>query len=102
VLHAHCDAVGRDRDAIAVTQLAPALVGRDHAEPAESIERMRPRRWAADRYAATVNAGTVSDQIGRYRALADAGVDTAIVSLPDLDDPHPVERFAAVIDAFRT
>ena len=46
---------------------------------------MPPR--AAERYAASVNAGTVADQIGRFRALADAGVGTAIVSLPDLGDP---------------
>ena len=53
-----------------------------------------PRRQGAERYAASVNAGTVADQIGRFRALADAGVRTAIVSFPDLGDPEPVERFA--------
>jgi F420-dependent oxidoreductase-like protein len=101
VLHAHCDAVGRDRDAVEITQLATALVGRDRAELDTAVERLRPRRWAAERYAATVNAGTISDHIGRYRALADAGVRTAIVSFPDLDEPDPVERFAPVIEAFR-
>ena len=39
--------------------------------------------------------------IGRFRALADAGVQTAIVSFPDLADPDPVERFAPVVAAFR-
>ena len=50
----------------------------------ELVERLRPRKRHAERYAGTVNAGTVDDQVGRFRALADAGVGTAIVSLPDL------------------
>ena len=48
-----------------------------------------------------MNAGTVADQIGRFRALADAGVQTAIVSFPDLADADPVARFAPVVAAFR-
>ena len=49
-----------------------------------------------------MNAGTVDDQIGRFRALADAGVGTAIVSLPDLEgDTSPLERFSKIIEAFR-
>jgi F420-dependent oxidoreductase-like protein len=100
VLHAHCDAVGRPRDAVAVTQLSTTLVGGDASETTESVERLRPRRTSAERYAATVNAGTVTDQIGRFRALADAGVTTAIVSFPDLGTGDPIARFAAVIAAF--
>ena len=65
------------------------------------VERLRPRRQGAERYAASVNAGTVTDHVGRFRALADAGVQTAIVSFPDLADPDPVERFAPVVAAFR-
>jgi hypothetical protein len=48
-----------------------------------------------------VNAGTVTDQIGRFRALADVGVSCAIVSLPNLGQGDAIERFAPVIDAFR-
>jgi hypothetical protein len=48
-----------------------------------------------------VNAGTVDDHVGRFRALAEAGVQTAIVNLPDLADPEPVERFADVIGRYR-
>ena len=99
-LHKHCDAFGRDRDSVDVTQLSTTLVGRDARELAALVERLRPKRRAAERYAASVNAGTVDDQIGRFRALADAGVDTAIVSLPDLGDVEPVERFTPVIEAF--
>jgi F420-dependent oxidoreductase-like protein len=99
-LHSHCDAAGRDRGAVEVTQLSTTLVGRDAAEVDALVERLRPRKRHAERYAAAVNAGTVTDQIGRFRALTDAGVGTAIVSLPDLGDTDPLERFAAVIAAF--
>ena len=102
VLHAHCDAVGRDPAAVEVTQLSTdARRSRRDARSATLVDRLRPRRQGAERYAATVNAGTVADQIGRFRALADAGVQTAIVSLPDLGDTEPVERFGAVVAAFR-
>ena len=99
-LHAHCDAVGRDRADVAVTQLSTTLVGRDPSEVATLVDALRPRRHSSERFAATVNAGTVADQVGRFRALADAGVQTAVVSLPGLGDPAPVERFAPVIAAF--
>jgi alkanesulfonate monooxygenase SsuD/methylene tetrahydromethanopterin reductase-like flavin-dependent oxidoreductase (luciferase family) len=100
VLHDHCNSVGRDREAVEVTQLSTTIVGRDASEVDAILERLRPRRRSAERYAATVNAGTVDDQIGRFRALADAGVRNAIVSLPDLGDGEPIERFAAVVGAF--
>ena len=96
-LHAHCASLDRDPAEVEVTQLSTTLVGRDGAEVAELVERLRPRKRHAERYAASVNAGTVDDQIGRFRALADAGVGTAIVSLPDLEgDTSPLERFASV------
>jgi F420-dependent oxidoreductase-like protein len=100
VLRGHCDELGRDPAAVEVTQLSTTLVGRDGEEVAKLVEQLRPRRHSAERYAATVNAGTVADQIGRFRALADLGVGTAIVSLPDLGDAAPVERFAEVVAAF--
>jgi F420-dependent oxidoreductase-like protein len=100
-LHAHCDALGRDRAAVAITQLSTTLVGRDAGEVSRLVDGLRPRRRAAERYATSVNAGTVADQIGRFRGLADAGVETAIVSFPDLGEPDPIERFAGVIAAFR-
>jgi len=47
-------------------------------------------------------AGSVEDQVGLYRAYAEAGVQTAIVSLPSLGtDPGAVARFAPVLEAFR-
>ena len=99
-LRAHCEAVGRDPAEVEVTQLSTTLVGRTGSEVAALLERLRPRRTSAERFAASVNAGTVDDQIGRFRALANQGVGTAIVSLPDLDDTDPIERFGQVIGAF--
>jgi F420-dependent oxidoreductase-like protein len=102
VLRDHCAAVDRDIATIEVTQLSTTLVGRDSAETVRLIEAHRPRKVTASAYASRVNAGSVHDQIGRFRGLADSGVQTAIVSLPDLDGTsEAIERFAAVAAAFR-
>jgi F420-dependent oxidoreductase-like protein len=101
VLHEHCDTVGRPRGDVEVTQLSTTLLGRDAEELRAMIDEFKPRRHSAERYATSVNAGTVDDQIGRFRALADAGAQTAIVSFPDLGATDPVDRFADVIAAFR-
>ena len=68
VLRRHCERAGRDPREIAVTHLAPPL------------------------------PGSVEEQVGRYRELAEAGVQTAIVPLHGAD---AVRAFASVIDAFR-
>ena len=100
VLHEHCADAGRDPAAVEITQLSTTLVGGDAAELGDLVEQLRPRRMSAERYGATVNAGTVADQVGRFRALADAGVQTAIRRLPDVAEPGAIERFGAVIAAF--
>jgi F420-dependent oxidoreductase-like protein len=71
VLHEHCAAEGRDPAAITVTHLA------------------------------SPGNATVEEHVGRYRELAEAGVQTAIVSLRDLDGPEAVHRLAEVVAAFR-
>jgi F420-dependent oxidoreductase-like protein len=71
VLHDHCATEERDPSDITVTHLS------------------------------TADAPTVGDHVGRYRLLAEAGVQTAIVSLPDVATPDAVGRFADVIAAFR-
>jgi F420-dependent oxidoreductase-like protein len=102
-LRGHCASFDRDPSEVRVTQLSTTLVGRDAAEVGELVERLRPRKRNAERYATSVNAGTVDDQVGRFRALADAGVQTAIVSLPDLaGETTALERFTEVIDVFRS
>ena len=57
-----------------------------------------PRNQHPARYAASVNAGTVADQIGRFRELSEAGVAEVMISLPDLEG---LETMADVISAFR-
>jgi alkanesulfonate monooxygenase SsuD/methylene tetrahydromethanopterin reductase-like flavin-dependent oxidoreductase (luciferase family)/predicted kinase len=99
VLRSQCDAVGRE-SSVELTQLSTTLLGRTTTELHASIEEVRPRRATADQYAARVNAGTVPDQVARFRQLAGLGVQTAIVSLPGLVDPTPIERFGDVIEAF--
>jgi F420-dependent oxidoreductase-like protein len=69
VLRAHCAAVGRDPAGVEVTHLSLAL------------------------------DASVDEQIGRYRTLAEAGVRTAMVRFPALDEAA-IEAFAPVIAAF--
>ena len=44
------------------------------------------------------DVGTVEEQIGRYRALAEAGVQRAFVGVVDDGSMGGYERFGAVID----
>lgn len=83
VLHRHCAEVGRDPAEIEVTHLGSARV------LGSAASRSSP------------NEGTVDEQIGRCRALAEAGVQTEIVGLATPLDPAEVQRFAPLIGAFR-
>jgi F420-dependent oxidoreductase-like protein len=99
VLAGHCADVGRDVAAIRVTHLSTAVTAGSRRELAAVLERLGPaagRQPLAER----LGAGTVEDQIGRYRDLAEAGVQTAIVALPDVATPGALEAFAEVIAAF--
>ena len=69
VLRAHCAAAGRDPADIEVTHLSSVL------------------------------DGSVEDQVGRYRTLAESGVQTALVRFDRLDEAA-IEAFAPVIAAF--
>jgi F420-dependent oxidoreductase-like protein len=97
VLRTHCQAAGRE---VSLTHLSTALVGDDDRQVAALVERLRPRRVDPAGYAASVNAGTVDDHVGRFRELAEAGVSEVMVRLPDLTDPAPLERMAKVIAHF--
>jgi F420-dependent oxidoreductase-like protein len=82
VLAGHCADVGRDLGDITVTHLSTARV-LDGGEPRQGED-----------------SGTVEEQVGRYRELAEAGVQMAIIGIPDAGDIAPVERFADVAAAF--
>jgi F420-dependent oxidoreductase-like protein len=83
VLREHCEAEGRDVGAIEVSHLAPARV-----VPSEQAREGQ-------------GAATVEEHIGRYREVAEAGVQTAIVGLSDAEGPESIRRFGEVIAAFR-
>ncbi|HEV8153768.1 MAG TPA: TIGR03560 family F420-dependent LLM class oxidoreductase [Solirubrobacteraceae bacterium] len=83
VLREHCAAEDRDPAAITVTHLAAARV----------VAEGEPREGSG--------AASAAEHVGRYRELAEAGVQTAIVGLGDARGPDSVSRFAEVISAFR-
>ncbi|HZQ84184.1 MAG TPA: TIGR03560 family F420-dependent LLM class oxidoreductase [Acidimicrobiales bacterium] len=78
VLHRHCADAQRDPSDITVTHLSGAGVG-------------------ADREGRVL---TVEDHVGRYRELAEAGVQTAIVNVPGLEGPADIEALAPLVAAF--
>jgi alkanesulfonate monooxygenase SsuD/methylene tetrahydromethanopterin reductase-like flavin-dependent oxidoreductase (luciferase family)/predicted kinase len=99
VLRAHCAEAGRDPAEVAVTVLDIPVVGQDREDAAAIVERLRGRTAAAA-FARRHHAGPVADHVGRYRLLADRGVSTVFVSLPDLAGPQDVLRLAPVVQAF--
>ena len=101
VLRRHCHEVGRDPEDVELTHLSTVLVGADDDHVAELVERLRPRHQDPARYASATSAGTVADHIGRFRDLADAGVDEVMVRLPAVRDARDLEPVARLIAAFR-
>jgi alkanesulfonate monooxygenase SsuD/methylene tetrahydromethanopterin reductase-like flavin-dependent oxidoreductase (luciferase family) len=83
VLREHCAAEGRDPAEVTVTHLAAARV------------------VAAPEARDGPGAASVEEHVGRFRELAEAGVQTAIVGLSDADGPASVAAFADVVAAFR-
>jgi F420-dependent oxidoreductase-like protein len=84
VMREHCAAEGRDPATIEVTHLAGARV----------VSSPEAREGPG--------AATVEEHVGRYRELAEAGVQTAIVGLADAEGAASVSRFGEVIAAFRS
>ena len=91
---------GRSIDDVKVTHLGPVLIGHDDADLAERVAQSRGR-VGDQRYRASVNAGTVDDQVTRLSALADVGVQTAIVSLIGLGEPGALGPLGRMIDRLR-
>jgi alkanesulfonate monooxygenase SsuD/methylene tetrahydromethanopterin reductase-like flavin-dependent oxidoreductase (luciferase family) len=95
----HWVAAGRDPAQAEVTVLGIPIVGRDREHAASIAEKLRGRTAAAV-FARRHHAGTAEEHIGRYRLLADRGVQTVFVGLPDLTGPEDVLRLAPVAGAF--
>jgi alkanesulfonate monooxygenase SsuD/methylene tetrahydromethanopterin reductase-like flavin-dependent oxidoreductase (luciferase family)/predicted kinase len=99
VLRSHCEQAGRDPAEMLLTVLDVPVLGDNREHVADLVEQLRGRLPAAV-YARQHRAGTASDHIGRYRLLAQRGVRTVFVSLPNLNGPADVLRLAPVAAAF--
>jgi alkanesulfonate monooxygenase SsuD/methylene tetrahydromethanopterin reductase-like flavin-dependent oxidoreductase (luciferase family)/predicted kinase len=99
IFRQHCLRAGRDPAQAEVTVLDIPVIGRDREDAASIVDRLRGRTAAAA-FARRHHAGTADDHIGRYRLLADRGVKTVFVSLPDLTGPEHVLPLAPVAAAF--
>jgi alkanesulfonate monooxygenase SsuD/methylene tetrahydromethanopterin reductase-like flavin-dependent oxidoreductase (luciferase family)/predicted kinase len=99
IFRQHCLRAGRDPEQAEVTVLDVPVIGRDREHAASIVDRLRGRTGAAA-FARRHHAGTADEHIGRYRLLADRGVRTVFVSLPDLAGPEDVLRLAPVAAAF--
>lgn len=97
VLTAHCETVGRDRQEIDVTHLSPTFVYQTKEELRAEAAAMG---MDVDVLVGQFSGGTVDDNVIRFTALSDAGVDLAIVAIANLHRPGSLETFAEVIDAF--
>jgi alkanesulfonate monooxygenase SsuD/methylene tetrahydromethanopterin reductase-like flavin-dependent oxidoreductase (luciferase family)/predicted kinase len=100
VLHRHCAAVGRDPREVEVTALDVPVIGRDRDDTAARVERLRGRSTAAT-FAARTHAGPVEAHVRRYTELADLGVGTVFVALPDLSGGEDLHRCSALVAATR-
>lgn len=100
VLRRHCEEVERDMSEIEITFLAPVLLGADQTDLEGIIARLKPNNMSRDQFAAATNAGLVEDHIGHFRDLADAGVDTIIISPVGLRDASGLAKFGPLLDAF--
>ncbi|MEU4191205.1 LLM class flavin-dependent oxidoreductase [Kribbella sp. NPDC026611] len=83
---------------VELTHFSTTLVGKDQQQTDQLVQTLRPRNVNPAKYAAAVNAGTVDDQIGRFRELSEAGVAEVMLSLPDLET---LDTVGEVISAFR-
>ena len=97
----HCVELDRNVGEIDVSHLSTVLIGRDRDAVTASIDRLRPQRMGAERFARETNAGTVVDHYERVMRLAGAGVTTVILRLIDVAEPGAIETLAALISRLR-
>jgi alkanesulfonate monooxygenase SsuD/methylene tetrahydromethanopterin reductase-like flavin-dependent oxidoreductase (luciferase family) len=94
-----CQDAGRDPAEAAITVLDIPVIGRDREHVAGLVEMMRGR-ISADAFARRHHAGLAADHIGRFRLLAERGVSTVFLSLPDLTGPDDISRLEPIVRAF--
>ncbi|HJY44538.1 MAG TPA: luciferase, partial [Propionibacteriaceae bacterium] len=100
ILHRHCAAVGRDPSSVEITVLDLPVIGTDREDAALRVERLRGRTPAAV-YAARHHAAPALDHAQRYFELADLGVSTIFVALPDLADADDLARCTPLLAALQ-
>jgi alkanesulfonate monooxygenase SsuD/methylene tetrahydromethanopterin reductase-like flavin-dependent oxidoreductase (luciferase family)/predicted kinase len=98
ILRRHCVALGRDPDTVEITVLDLPVIGTDREDVAVRVERLRGRTPAAA-YAARHHAALAVDHALRYLELADLGVGTIFVALPDLAGPDDLARCTPMVAA---
>jgi AAA domain len=99
VFRQHCLQAGRDPAQAEVTVLDIPVIGRDREHAASIVEKLRGGTTAAA-FAQRHHAGPADEHIGRYRLLADRGVKTVFVSLPQLTGPEDIGCLAPIAAAF--
>jgi alkanesulfonate monooxygenase SsuD/methylene tetrahydromethanopterin reductase-like flavin-dependent oxidoreductase (luciferase family) len=98
VLRRHCAAGGRDPAEVEITVLDLPILGRNREDTAVRVERLRGRTPAAT-FAARHSAGLAADHARRYRELAELGVGTIFLALPDLTDADDLARCGPLLAA---
>jgi alkanesulfonate monooxygenase SsuD/methylene tetrahydromethanopterin reductase-like flavin-dependent oxidoreductase (luciferase family) len=96
VLRQHCADADRDPAEVAVTVLDLPVVGSDRDDAWSRVERLRGR-VAAPVFAKRHNAGTIDQHRDRYAVLADLGVSTVFLGLPDLAGADDVRRLSGLL-----
>jgi alkanesulfonate monooxygenase SsuD/methylene tetrahydromethanopterin reductase-like flavin-dependent oxidoreductase (luciferase family)/predicted kinase len=100
ILHRHCAAVGREPSSVEITVLDLPVIGTDREDVALRVERLRGRTPAAV-YAARHHAAPAVDHAQRYLELADLGVGTIFVALPDLAGADDLARCMPLLAALQ-
>lgn len=99
VLRGHCERFGRDPSEVAVTVLADAVLGDPHGP---IVERLRPRRVSAEKWAVQVGARALDGQVEYLHGLEALGVSEVMLAFPELantGDPEVLGRFGEVLAA---
>ncbi len=93
-LKRHCETLGADYTAIWKTRLTPVMLADDKAETDAKVKRLCPAGASDQHFRARTLIGNPDQLAAQLRALADAGVESFIVSFWDVDDLTQLDRFA--------